>query len=252
MRKTQADGMIIAQVSDLHLSCAAPDSFERLAAILDDIEHSGVSPDLLVITGDLADDGSSDAYRALSRHMQALPMPWLACLGNHDRRDHFASVFPDRIGPSGFIQQSMRCGDGLVIALDTLEEGSADGVLCSERLDWLEGTLHADLGAQVVIAMHHPPVPFFLPKLDDIGLRNAEAFWHIVETCPNVRTIICGHIHRPATVFRNSTPVVCCRGNGQWFPTSAEGDPKSAETKSIGWNCLRVLSQTVCATHECL
>lgn len=81
----------VVQISDLHLF-AKP--HHRLLGV--DTEASFLQvqkaiaaldplPDLLLLTGDLSQDGSAASYARLRAHLQTLPIDtyWLA--GNHDR-----------------------------------------------------------------------------------------------------------------------------------------------------------------------
>ncbi|MFN4324289.1 MAG: metallophosphoesterase family protein [Azonexus sp.] len=63
--------MRIVQLSDLHLR-----------------------PDLLLMTGDLADDGVPSTYEALHRRLANAGIPFALLPGNHDRRDALRSAFP--------------------------------------------------------------------------------------------------------------------------------------------------------------
>ena len=43
-----------------------------------------LNPDLWLLTGDLVNDGNSDAYDWLFNQLQATKIPYLAVAGNHD------------------------------------------------------------------------------------------------------------------------------------------------------------------------
>ena len=48
-----------------------------------------------------------------------------------------------------------------------------------------------------MIALHHHPVDVGSRWMDNIGLRNREAFWAIVDRFPQVKVVLWGHIHQP-------------------------------------------------------
>ncbi len=89
-------------MSDIHLTTPGATiggrdprkNFERaLTHILRD-HHDA---ELMVITGDLSDWGDRDDYQWLKAAPRPFPIPVRLCIGNHDNRATFLSVFPDLI-----------------------------------------------------------------------------------------------------------------------------------------------------------
>jgi 3',5'-cyclic AMP phosphodiesterase CpdA len=177
------------------------------------VRHHG-DADLLLITGDLTDTGEHAAYRALRERLRDLPMAAVLLLGNHDRREAFREVFADApVDDAGFVQMVVEHPDGTsLVTLDTLVTGAGHGALGDGRLDWLDRTLDAHLGRDVVIAMHHPPVPSGIPFMDAIGLADAEGFWDVVQRHGNVRHVFCGHLHRTFFARRDAVTVSALPG----------------------------------------
>ncbi len=50
-------------------------------------------PDLVLLSGDLVDDGHPDDYAAALELLGELTIPYLAISGNHDHREHFRQAF---------------------------------------------------------------------------------------------------------------------------------------------------------------
>jgi 3',5'-cyclic-AMP phosphodiesterase len=91
--------MLIAQISDIHV-CAEGLLYKGVAdsnrALLDAIEHlHGLDrrPDLVLITGDLVDEGRPEEYAAALKRLARLSVPYLVIPGNHDCRDHLLAAF---------------------------------------------------------------------------------------------------------------------------------------------------------------
>ena len=83
-----------------------------------------------------------------------------------------------------------------LIALDTLDAGRHGGMLCPERLAWLDATLTARPEQPTAILMHHPPFATGITYMDGYALDNAAGLAAIVARHPHVERIICGHLHR--------------------------------------------------------
>src|SRR6266704_1861766 len=59
--------------------------------------------------------------------------------------------------------------------LDTLVPGEAGGLLCSERLAWLDHALASAPARPVLLMMHHPPFLTGIARMDRAGLQNSQA-----------------------------------------------------------------------------
>ncbi|WP_245458628.1 MULTISPECIES: metallophosphoesterase [unclassified Mesorhizobium] len=86
--------MKIIQLSDPHLMAPGgrlhgSDPLTRLEACLADIGRNHADADLVVISGDLTNDGDRAAYAALRQALAGLVPPCRLMLGNHDDRALF-------------------------------------------------------------------------------------------------------------------------------------------------------------------
>jgi Icc protein len=85
----------------------------------------------------------------------------------------------------------------------------------------LRQSLAAHAGQHVLVAMHHHPLPMGSTWLDGVALRDAKLFWEIIDASPDVRVVICGHVHQASDQERKgvrflSTPSTCA----QFLPRS--------------------------------
>ena len=124
--------MLIAQITDLHLGFdpTDPDEFNRqrldraLAALC--VFHP--TPDLLLVTGDIADNGEDRfSYARYAEAIGVLPFPAWPMMGNHDSRAPFLEQFPETRTADGFVQYEIDAGPIRILMLDTLEEGRHGG-----------------------------------------------------------------------------------------------------------------------------
>lgn len=97
---------------------------------------------------------------------------------------------------SGYLQYTVEAQGLRILVLDTVVPGEGGGALCVDRLRWLEAQLAQD-EMPTVIAMHHPPFATGIAHMDAISLKGADDFEQLVARFPQVRRIVCGHLHRP-------------------------------------------------------
>jgi Icc protein len=181
----------VLQLSDIHLTrtpgdlVQGADPTRRLLTVLRCWQETGWSADLVLLTGDNADDGSIQAYQRLHEALVPLGAPILAVAGNHDDRAQQEQVFGDA--------DTAEVGRWRVAALTSAvpqqTHGTIDAAAAARRLDALDG---GD-GRPTVAAIHHPPVSrsthqwFRLDGGDDLLATLAER--------PYVRMLVSGHLH---------------------------------------------------------
>ena len=196
--------MIIAQITDLHIMPPGPnhlglDTGEMLTNAVDRLNTLDPQPDIVLITGDLTDLGKPAEYEELRRRLAHLRLPYFVLPGNHDVRGPLRAAFADHayLPANGeFLHYTLDLGPVRVIALDTVIPGSHAGLLCADRLAWVEAALDDAAGKAIVIAMHHPPMLTGIPFMDAIGLDGRDDFAALVGRHDRVERITCGHVHR--------------------------------------------------------
>ncbi len=201
-----APDRILLHLSDTHLRARGSrlfdsvDSAARLRSALGAIEASGIRPDALVFTGDLADLGERDAYVAIRELVepfaQRLGAPVLWVMGNHDDRAGFRSqLLGETAGDPLRAVDRVDELDGLrVITLDTSVPGRHHGELSDRQLGWLRDELATPAPLGSILAMHHPPVPSVLPLAASVELRDQSRLAAVLRGS-DVRAIIAGHLH---------------------------------------------------------
>jgi 3',5'-cyclic-AMP phosphodiesterase len=189
----------IAQLTDLHLGAPwCEEAAALLAATVATVrEVLGGPPDAVLVTGDIANDGTDGEYEQARALLDVLEAPLYPLPGNHDDRDalrcHFA-VPQD----GGRIHYAATVGPLRIVTLDTKREGTDAGELGHEQLGWLERTLSEEPHAATILAMHHPPILTGMPAMDAIGLPAGEraAIAAILDRHAQVQLVCCGHVHR--------------------------------------------------------
>lgn len=231
--------VLIGQITDIHLGFEpdAPDerNRRRLDAVVAKLAAMNPRPDLVLATGDLADRGEVESYRRLREALSGLPCPVFSAMGNHDRRAAFAEVFADAPMADGFVHYPIDL-DGLsLIVIDTLEEGRHGGAFCTARAEWLGARLAERRDRAVVIVMHHPPLPVGIAWMDPAADEPWIArFRGVLAEAPQVRAILCGHVHRPiASAFAGVPLLVCPSTAPQLALDLAPIDPEAPDGRPL-------------------
>lgn len=188
----------IIQITDCHL--LADDRslldgcnvFESLAKVLRHIRQQHPDARLLLLTGDLSQDGSPGSYKLLQNLIGATSIPAAALPGNHDQPSLMRTIFDPKVitCPKYFDLEHWQ-----VLLLDSTVAGETGGFLCATVLEWLHRRL-MDTRQPALIALHHPPVPVGSPWMDRVGLKNSEALLSILAASPHVKAVIFGHAHQ--------------------------------------------------------
>jgi 3',5'-cyclic-AMP phosphodiesterase len=200
--------MLIAQISDTHVCAEGTRLYGRidtnagLARAIDAVNRLRPRPDLVLMTGDLAESGQPAQYAMLRKLLARLEIPLRVLPGNHDSRENLRAAFADHgyFGQGEFLHHAAELGPLTLIALDTQVPGEDGGTLCAERLAWLERELERSRGRPTLVAMHHPPVPIGVDWLDRSNCANAEGLAGVVSRHPQVERILSGHVHRAAQI----------------------------------------------------
>ncbi|WP_264213191.1 phosphodiesterase [Leisingera thetidis] len=203
--------MKLIWMSDLHFEAEGlvlgHDPRLRLQAAVDFIAQHHADAAACLITGDLVETGTVLNYRALKGVLDQLPMPVLPMAGNHDDRKALRETLPvPDSAMAGFIQYRADFGALSVLCLDTLIPGRAAGVLCPDRMAWLQAGLEALNGRPAIVALHHPPMKLGLPMQDPDNLKNGDALLELLAGYPNVLHLLAGHVHRPCSGTARGIP----------------------------------------------
>ena len=195
----------LLHLSDTHLRAPGArlfdviDGAERMQRTLASIVDSGVRPDALIFTGDLADLGEPEAYTRLRTLVEpaaaAIGARVIWVMGNHDDRAAFRSRLLDDDSGDATPYDRVEEIDGLrIVTLDSSVPGHHHGEVSDDQLDWLAQGLREPAPLGTVLAMHHPPVPAVLDLAASVELREQRRLAKVLRGT-DVRAIIAGHLH---------------------------------------------------------
>jgi len=236
--------MLIAQISDFHLkppgqlAYAVAETAAPLRRAVAHVNGLQPAPDVVLVTGDLVDDGAAESYAIVRELLSLLQAPYFLAVGNHDQKERLRQTFPQQLLP----ERSVHVG-GLdylcytveefpvrLIGLDTVTPGEHGGGFEGERLQWLAKTLAARPEAPTIVFMHHPPFASAIGHMDREEFRGWREFEAVILRHPQVERILCGHLHRP--IFRRfgGTIASTCPGIGMQLCLDLRDDAPSAFT----------------------
>lgn len=220
--------LVVAHLSDCHLG-AHPHAPARLRRALQHLGRCDPLPDVVLLSGDLADHGADDEYAALVALLDEAVVPVVTIPGNHDVRAAFARhLRPRGTDPDRPLDVVHDVGDVRLVALDSLVtappgERIDHGELADDSLDLLDGAL-AD-GRPALVALHHPPVPVHVALMDPIRLAEADRLEVVLRRHGNVVAVLVGHAHTAAATTFAGLPVLVGGGLVSTVPTDAEDLP---------------------------
>lgn len=197
----------IVHVSDTHLLASdanlygsSVNSDRNVKTLFEELEQSHAHPELIIFTGDLADEGEPEAYVKLRNIVEPVAermgaeIIWV--MGNHDDRSNFRRhLHDDTTTESHQPVDSVHDINGLrVISLDTSVPGHHYGAVSDQQKEWLKDILATPAPDGTILAMHHPPIPSVLPLAATVEMRDQESFIEVLEGS-DIRAIIAGHLH---------------------------------------------------------
>lgn len=196
--------MKIIQLTDTHLlppgaTVHGVDPEAHLRAAVADIRERHGDADLLVVTGDLCNDGDPEAYALLRDILAPLTCDIRLLLGNHDARPAFIDAFPEQPrDENGFVQSSLDTPFGRLLFLDSHAPGIIGGIYDAPRLSWLETALAGAGEKPVTVFVHHPPVSSGIAHFENIEMHDDGSMLQRLAAHPaGIRHIVFGHIHVP-------------------------------------------------------
>jgi 3',5'-cyclic-AMP phosphodiesterase len=210
--------VLIAQISDLHikppgaLAYGRVDTAKALERCVAALNEFRPKPDLVVISGDLADTPTAEDYEYLKRLLAQLKLPFVAIPGNHDSREMMRTAFSQAAYafPSGPLNQRLEVGGLDLVLLDSSVPGKPHGELDAATLQWLDATLASSPGRPALVFLHHPPFKTGIWHMDRQNLLNAGELEPVMRRHPRLQLIAAGHVHRATlTMFAGISSTIC-------------------------------------------
>jgi Icc protein len=192
----------LVQLSDLHVG-GAYFKQEIFDTIVNEVNNE-LKPDVILITGDLTDEGLISQFKRASVEVKRLTdiCPNVIILpGNHDYRHTgyllFNKFFPSSHS-SSIPSNVYRFNRTLIITLATARPDRDEGEVGHRQNLWLEKILSDEKYKKMtkIVAMHHHLIGVPDTGTDKIVIVDAG---DILRTClqNKIDLVLCGHKHRP-------------------------------------------------------
>ncbi|MCK9608953.1 MAG: 3',5'-cyclic-AMP phosphodiesterase [Methylomonas sp.] len=176
--------------------------------------------DLILLTGDLAQDPCADTYQRIYRHLSRYDTRCLCLPGNHDD----FSLMQTQLNTGKIsCDKQLVLGNWSILMLNSQRINSHIGVLDDDELDFLEQTLQSHINLPTLIAVHHHCIRSGSPWMDTMQIQNSAAFLALIQKYSQVKAVTCGHVHQAfskqeAQIALFATPASCF----QFTPHSSE------------------------------
>jgi 3',5'-cyclic AMP phosphodiesterase CpdA len=219
---------LIAHVSDTHFG-GPPDARDRAERLLAHLDAMAPRPDVLLVSGDIADHGTAAEYAEARAVLAGWSGPLALVTGNHDVREEFVRGLLDREadGPVLFALEApafrLLVLDSLVDAVDGQRQDH--GVVGADQLDWLDRRLAED-DRPAFVSLHHPPVDIGLELMAPILLRDPEPLAAVLARHPHVVATLVGHAHTACATTFAGRPLLIGGGSASTVTMDAEGLPR--------------------------
>ena len=181
--------MLLVQISDIH--CGPMFLRETFTSAVREIND--LSPDVVLVTGDLTEDGLMSEFKMAAKELGKLKAGKIIYVsGNHDYRSTgyllFKQFFP-------FLQVT-ELEDAVIAVLSSARPDRDDGEVGHRQNLWLERTLEKYEDILKIVAVHHHVIPVPDTGADQITVIDAgDALRSLTKA--KVDLVLCGHRHRP-------------------------------------------------------
>jgi Icc protein len=186
--------MLLAQISDVHVGGGRYRGELLHQAIA---EINAEEPDLVVIAGDLTDEGYPDQYPLAFEELSALDCGEIVRVpGNHDARNVGYLRFEDTFGARDSRRRLELSGLELaLVAVDSSKPDLDEGEIGREHYGWIEEGFKGEADLRVFVCHHHlVPIPGTGRERNQV--LDAGDVLSLLRQC-EVDLVLAGHRHVP-------------------------------------------------------
>jgi Icc protein len=229
------------QLTDLHILPGSEDTllgvntYRYFQKILRHAFSDRGSFDLILITGDLAQEPSEQSYRQILDGLKGFDVPVVCLPGNHDDFVLMQRMFKhDMIN----CRKQHIFSKWQLICLNSQIPGSAKGNLAASELNFLRRCLQEKPDLHALVAMHHHCLATHSAWMDTMIIKNNTELLDLLTEFPGVKAIVTGHIHQVMDKYYHtirvlSTPSTC-------FQFKPESKHFAVDSTSPGYRIIKL------------
>ena len=235
---------LLLHISDAHLyddpagELKGVRPIESYAEVLEAAHRHYPDPDVVVLGGDMAQDEAAATYAKV-----AAMLPWCAPVmispGNHANLGALRGSLIPALKSCSSYSDHLDLGLWQVITLNSHRTGTISGFLAVDELERLRTILEVTSEKYTLIALHHHACDIGSRWLDDISLENSEVLWDLIADYPQVKVLLCGHIHQAFDTFHEGVRVLGSPSTCIQF--RPRNDNFGMDDKSPGYRWIKLL-----------
>lgn len=236
--------MKIIHMSDLHLTgdggpVWGEDSRRKFLFTIEAIGKIK-NIDLVVVSGDISDDGSLSSYVFADQVFAKLNIPTYWCVGNHDNIDTISTIFQPSF--CHIVDQTLINGwrlyfvNSVALDADNPQSNRSRGVVTTQTRKCLNKQLSLHSEPSIII-LHHPPLEIDGWQ-DDKILKDRETFRAMLNKHENVKIVLSGHVH----IFskKSDKGILYSTASSVAFAFSSELPKFTIEHGHEGFSCISI------------
>lgn len=192
----------VLQITDPHLSkddsgrLLGMRTQHGLETVVARIQKNAPNCDLLLATGDIAQEPVKQAYSNFLNIVDLIKAPLRWIPGNHDQPSEMAGAANERNLGETASQPVYLLGKWVIVLLNSRVEGKIYGRLDQSQLALLNATLEAHKDKHALVCLHHHLIPMNSQWLDQHDVKNSAEVIDILKTHTQVKAVVCGHVHQ--------------------------------------------------------
>lgn len=245
----EKDSYIITQFSDIHCGDTRFDA-ALMEATVDEVNH--LSPDLVIVAGDLTADGYREQFDEAKRYIDQLECEAIIVIaGNHDCRNVGYLHFEELFGPRHYRTYEFDFGVShplgndrvqervKILALDSNKPDLNDGEIGRDHYGWIDSEFPAPEHFKIFLLHHH------LVGIPGTG-RERNVVWDAGDVLERLKIVdvdlvLCGHRHVPYN-WPLANLLIVSSGTASTWRTRGYTQPS--------YNIIRVASDSIQVTTK--
>jgi 3',5'-cyclic-AMP phosphodiesterase len=237
MPLSKDDSLLLVQLTDSHLfadedGCLlGVNTQDSLRQVVEQVQKEQPKVDLILATGDLAQDASPEAYTRFAALTAPLAAPICWTTGNHDGIDCMSQF----CSQGRWLDPVADIDGWRIVMLHSAVPGAVHGELAPSQFQLLESALNTASERHVLICLHHHPIAMGSTWIDQIGLREPERLFGLIERFPNVRAVVWGHVHQAVDTWRDKVRLLATPSTCVQFAPGSEDFEVTKEAPGYRW-----------------